>query len=369
MKKFKRTENVGHISSSSWSPFYAYYMSFQSSGTKMKKLWPLEANRTVKGNFKCEISLLCEIETFSLKFRSPCCMSEIHRHLCLALVWATRRLRHYLPWCHDIHPFPAYGAYPKLATTKDMRALRQLATRFFICGDFLYKRSSNGMLLLCIDRATTDRLMREVHEGVCGPHLGAIDYFTKWVEVASYANLTAAKVAMFIRSHIICRYGIPHELISNRGVHFRGEVDTVVQEYGIQHHRATPFSLVYGMEVVFFVKTKVVHGFSFLHLASSLRLSLSFVFIVSSHLSFVFPCVMMMHSRPNISNQRLSIIFWVFGPYFPLSHSPLPLATRSRVCFDIFLLDKLCLLVEVRDESHNAFSIQSPCLWSTIRDR
>ena len=58
--------------------------------------------------------------------------------------------------------------------------------------------------------------------------LVAIEYFTKWVEVASYARLIAAKVATFIRSHIICRYGVPHELISNRGVNFRGEVDTLV---------------------------------------------------------------------------------------------------------------------------------------------
>ena len=32
--------------------------------------------------------------------------------------------------------------------------------------------------------------------------LVAIDYFTKWVEVASYAKLTYAKVASFFRSHI-----------------------------------------------------------------------------------------------------------------------------------------------------------------------
>ena len=58
--------------------------------------------------------------------------------------------------------------------------------------------------------------------------LVAVDYFTKWVEAASYARstvatkwveaasyarLTVARVAKFIRSHIICRYGVPHELI------------------------------------------------------------------------------------------------------------------------------------------------------------
>ena len=60
-----------------------------------------------------------------------------------------------------------------------------------------------------------------------------IDYFTKWLEAVSYAKLTSAKVSTFIISHIICRYGVPHELISDRGVHFRGEVGTLLHRYGI----------------------------------------------------------------------------------------------------------------------------------------
>ena len=36
-----------------------------------------------------------------------------------------------------------------------------------------------------------------------------IDYFTKWVEATSYAGLTTARVAKFIRSHIIHQYGGP----------------------------------------------------------------------------------------------------------------------------------------------------------------
>ncbi|RVW67048.1 hypothetical protein CK203_066102 [Vitis vinifera] len=119
---------------------------------------------------------------------------------------------------------------------------------------------NDGMLLLCLDQASVDRVMREVHARVCGPHMGgymltckimrlgyfwltmeidyfqfvqdaqskilskssnghefilvAIDYFTKWVEAASYAKLTSARVADFIRSHIVYYYGVPHELIS-----------------------------------------------------------------------------------------------------------------------------------------------------------
>ena len=47
--------------------------------------------------------------------------------------------------------------------------------------------------------------------------LVAINYFTKWVEAASYTRLTASKVAKFIISHIIYQCGVPHELILDRG--------------------------------------------------------------------------------------------------------------------------------------------------------
>ena len=54
--------------------------------------------------------------------------------------------------------------------------------------------------------------------------LVAIEYFTKWVEVASYAILKAKHVARFIENNIICRFGVPQEIISDNGSHFEGEV-------------------------------------------------------------------------------------------------------------------------------------------------
>ncbi|KAL6335094.1 hypothetical protein AAG906_026474 [Vitis piasezkii] len=168
------------------------------------------------------------------------------------------------------------------------------------------------MLLLCLDRTSADRVMREVHAGVCGPHMGghmlamsrvsihgdlihvpplelhaltspwpfsvwgidiigkispkssnghefilvAIDYFTKW----------------FHRSHIICRYGVPHEPQTNGAVEaanknikriLRRMVETSRDwseklPFALWAYRtsfrtstgATPYSLVYGMEAV-----------------------------------------------------------------------------------------------------------------------
>ena len=71
--------------------------------------------------------------------------------------------------------------------------------------------------------------------------LVAIDYFTKWVKIDSYARLTSFGVASFIISHIIYRYGVPHEFILDRGVHFRADVDTLLQRYSIQHHRSSTY--------------------------------------------------------------------------------------------------------------------------------
>ena len=77
-----------------------------------------------------------------------------------------------LPWHHDIYQFLLCKAYPKSTSAKDRRALRHLAARFVVCGDALYKRSSDGLLLLCLDHASTDRVMIEVHVGVWCPHMG-----------------------------------------------------------------------------------------------------------------------------------------------------------------------------------------------------
>ena len=62
--------------------------------------------------------------------------------------------------------------YLEVAMTKDKRALRQMSAQFMICGETLYKRSVDGMLLLCLDRASANRVMREVHARVYRPHMG-----------------------------------------------------------------------------------------------------------------------------------------------------------------------------------------------------
>jgi len=61
----------------------------------------------------------------------------------------------------------------------------------------------------------------------------AIDYFTKWVELAFYSMLKAKHVARFIENKIICQYRVPQEIISDNGSYFEGEVRTIMELYNI----------------------------------------------------------------------------------------------------------------------------------------
>ena len=93
-----------------------------------------------------------------------------------------------LPWYHDIYQFLSCDAYPESSWAKDKRALRHLAFRFVVCRDALYRRSPDGMLLLCLDRASADRVMRKVHAVVCGPPMTVIEFVVRFTELARFAN-------------------------------------------------------------------------------------------------------------------------------------------------------------------------------------
>ncbi|GKV53644.1 hypothetical protein SLEP1_g60161, partial [Rubroshorea leprosula] len=162
----------------------------------------------------------------------------------------------------------------------------------------LYKRSFSLPLLRCLNPYEAEYALREVHEGVCGSHVGArtlahkvlrqgyywpnmykdatyfvqkcpkcqffahlthqpaaeltnlvapwpfaqwgldllgpfvkgvggvthlivgVDYFTKWVEAWPLSSLTSKKVEDFVFSSIICRYGIPNQIVADNGTQF-----------------------------------------------------------------------------------------------------------------------------------------------------
>ena len=74
------------------------------------------------------------------------------------------------PWYYDIKNFVQNQAYPMGSSKIDKKTLRRLAMDFYLDGEILYKKSSDGTLLRCFDEVEAKNALREVHEGICSTH-------------------------------------------------------------------------------------------------------------------------------------------------------------------------------------------------------
>ena len=72
--------------------------------------------------------------------------------------------------------------------------------------------------------------------------LVAIDYFNKWVEAASYANVTRSVVVRFIKKEIICQYGLPRKIITDNATNLNNKMmKEMCEDFEIQHHNSMPY--------------------------------------------------------------------------------------------------------------------------------
>ncbi|KAL0559086.1 hypothetical protein IC582_003676 [Cucumis melo] len=72
--------------------------------------------------------------------------------------------------------------------------------------------------------------------------LVAIDYFTKWVEAASYKSVTKQAIVKFIRKDIICRYGLPERIITDNGKNLNNKLmEELCNQFKVKHSNSTPY--------------------------------------------------------------------------------------------------------------------------------
>lgn len=74
--------------------------------------------------------------------------------------------------------------------------------------------------------------------------LVAIDYFTIWVEAASHACVTWNVIVKFIKRELICCYGVPNKLITDKATNLNNKMTTkLCTDFKIQHHNSSPYRL------------------------------------------------------------------------------------------------------------------------------
>ncbi|VFQ69611.1 unnamed protein product [Cuscuta campestris] len=199
-------------------------------------------------------------------------------------------------WINEITMYILDGSLP--ADPIAAKVVKRRAPSYTLeCGR-LYKRSYNGTLLRCLRAGEAQKLMEEIHEGICSAHQGAftmsrkvtlqgyfwptiirdvaeyvrkckvcqefqrvpgrpatnytpistaipfarwgidlvgilprgtgnntylvvaIDYFTKWVEAAPVPTITAEQMTKFVSKQILCRFGVPQQIITDNGTQF-----------------------------------------------------------------------------------------------------------------------------------------------------
>nr|GEV68537.1 reverse transcriptase domain-containing protein [Tanacetum cinerariifolium] len=167
-------------------------------------------------------------------------------------------------WMTQLVDYLKEGVLP--GDNKEARKLRLKARQYELMEGVLYRRSFLTPWLRCVGPLQAYYVMREIHKGSCSMHAGprsvvakairlgyywptmhqdardmirkcndcpflegpgkvkflivAMDYFTNWIEAKAVATITGGQVKKFVWDNIICRFGIPGEIISDNGKQF-----------------------------------------------------------------------------------------------------------------------------------------------------
>ncbi|XP_074298617.1 uncharacterized protein LOC141629533 [Silene latifolia] len=130
--------------------------------------------------------------------------------------------------------FKQTGEYPPDLDMRGKRALQMISAQFIKTDDGqLYKKTAQGVLLRCIDKPTAEKVMEEVQDGECGPHMNAHMLVRKIIRLGYYWTTMETTCCKYVR--------VPHEFISDHGIHFQDETEVTLEKYKIKQHKSSPY--------------------------------------------------------------------------------------------------------------------------------
>ncbi|XP_059432644.1 uncharacterized protein LOC132165945 [Corylus avellana] len=162
-------------------------------------------------------------------------------------------------WAGEIVSYLEKGILPR--DKRKAVQLKQKATRFILVNGALFKRGFMLPLLKCISKEDGDYMLWEIHEGICGSHSGSRilahkavragffspsmnqdsinmvktcdscqhfaniikqppEELSSWAEAEALVNIIANNIEKFLWKSVICRYGIPHAIVTDNGKQF-----------------------------------------------------------------------------------------------------------------------------------------------------
>ena len=80
-----------------------------------------------------------------------------------------------------------------------------MAIKYIVCRGQLYRRSYDGIHLRCLKREEAERVMEEVHQGICGPHMNGIMLAKKILMIGHYWHTMETDYVDYVKSFHDCQ--------------------------------------------------------------------------------------------------------------------------------------------------------------------
>ncbi|XP_021762690.1 uncharacterized protein LOC110727439 [Chenopodium quinoa] len=141
-------------------------------------------------------------------------------------------------WMDPILAYKLQGELPEdrnLATK-----LKRIGSRFIVYNGELLKKSFSTPLLKYLGPTDADYILREIHFGICGNHIGGRTLAHKalragkWIEAEASSNITEQTVRKFIWQNIITRFGILKVFVFDHGRQFDNLPLRYTDQFGIK---------------------------------------------------------------------------------------------------------------------------------------
>ena len=110
-----------------------------------------------------------------------------------------------VPWYYDILKFLVIGVYLDGADKRERRLIRMMAMQYILFGGQLYRRSYEGIHLRYLKKEETKRVMEEVNQGICGPHMNRRMLVKKILRMVYYWNTMEIDCVDFVKSCHDCQ--------------------------------------------------------------------------------------------------------------------------------------------------------------------
>ena len=101
--------------------------------------------------------------------------------------------------------FLELGVYLDSADKRERCSIRMMAMQYILCRGQLYRRSYDGIHLHCLKKEEAEKVIEEIHQGICGSHMNGRMLAKKILRIRYYWNTMEINCVDFVKSCHDCQ--------------------------------------------------------------------------------------------------------------------------------------------------------------------